>query len=1182
MAATLTAIFELIDKVSDKMDAIANSGSGVVDQWQRAESVADSTFDTATRGAQTTAQAARSLGDTLDDASQSFNDAADAADYWTDKIGNYDKSAMEAIYSTQELVEMGFKTEDALKAEAAAAKKAEDALDDLDEQTEETGDSQEEMGDKGADALAQISSTLASVGIVAGLKEIAGAAFEVADGFTEAEKIVTGMTGATGPELDSLMESAERVFSSSHAENLQAVATAMASVRRSTGLVGDELEQATSAGLALEETLGYDVAETSRTASSLMKNFGLTAEEAYNIITAGAQNGADKNGDLLDVLNEYSAQYAALGLSADQFLTSLVAGADAGVFSVDKVGDAVKEFNIRAKDGSDTSAQAFEAMGMNADEMTARFAAGGETASAAFFEVVNALNAMEDPVQKNAAAVGLFGTMYEDLEANVLPVLSSIEGGTIDVDNALATVTDQAGSLSDNWQEASNSVSTAFSTAVEPAVSGLSNGIASVVKNIGDFLQEHPAVTKAITAIGVGLAAVVVGITGVVFVTQVAIPAVTAFGVALNTALGPIGWVALAITGVVAAATAMVALFQDSKSEYETWTASTKKQYDTLQDLNAEYETACETYGETSEEALRLRYEIDDLSESFEANKQTVEEFTAEVDALIEKNSELISSYEESMETLDQNEIGTLSLVQKLEDLASQTNRTVAQEEQLKAVIAELNSELPDLALSYDDVTDSAQNWVDTIRMAAEAQAAQERQAEQQRAYVDLLKEQANLEEEIAKAEENLRLEQESFNNTDWFFLSDQWIYQKTGWDPWNVTSIDEYEAALADLQAAYAENQAAIAEIEGSWEAVTEETVTYEDAVSSAISSVQSEVTALAEAYDTAYESARTSIDGQIGLFDTMATETETSVSQMQSSLESQVEYLNTYSENLRKAAEYGLDEGLIASLSDGSAESAGYLNAIIENIEALGSSTSEAQQFVDEFNATFSNVEAAKDEFAGTVASMETDFDAKMTEIEGRLDTAIDNMNMDTDAAAAAKATMSAYTQAIRDNTRGAVSAAEAAAAAVAAALDTSYSGGSSGVTVPGHAAGTTDAEDVFVAGENGPELIVGSGGSTVFPADETRKIIAALDNMRSRETGVYLPAGDFGADLPAIRTDNSGGERKVYLEIAGKGSIQLAGGKVDEETLIAFLYEYLKPVLAEVLVQEIFEEGDQSYEY
>ena len=1180
MAATLTAIFELIDKVSDKMDAIANSGSGVVDQWQRVESVADSAFDTTTRGAQTTAQAARSLGDTLDDASQSFNDAADAADYWTDKIGNYDKSAMEAIYSTQELVEMGFKTEDALKAEAAAAKKAEDALDDLDEQTEETGDSQEEMGDKGADALAQISSTLASVGIVASLKEIAGAAYEVVDGFTEAEKIVTGMTGATGPELDSLMESAERVFSSSHAENLQAVATAMASVRRSTGLVGDELEQATSAGLALEETLGYDVAETSRTASSLMKNFGLTAEEAYNIITAGAQNGADKNGDLLDVLNEYSAQYAALGLSADQFLTSLVAGADAGVFSVDKVGDAVKEFNIRAKDGSDTSAQAFEAMGMNADEMTARFAAGGEVASTAFFEVVNALNAMEDPVQKNAAAVGLFGTMYEDLEANVLPVLSSIETGTINVDNALATVTDQAGSLSDNWQEASNSVSTAFSSAVEPAVSGLSNGVASVVKNIGDFLQEHPAVTKAITAIGVGLAAVVVGITGVVFVTQVAIPAVTAFGVALNTALGPIGWVALAVTGVVAAVGALVALFQDSETEYDTWTASTKAQYDALQDLNAEYETACDTYGETSEEALRLKYEMDDLNASFEANKMTVEEFVSQCEALVDSHDELAQSYADATAEIDSEEVGTLALIQKLNDLATSSDRTATAQMQMQSIVDSLNESFPDLALSIDDVTENTDAMIASLKKAAEEQANQERYQESYDTYVDLLKEQANLEEQIAEAEENIRLEQERMDNMsgwDHFWTAGEW------------DDLESYQAALEELQAAYADNMAMQEQCEATMQeyadasaAAAEETVGYDEAISTAISSVQEDIDALVEAYDTAYESARTSIDGQIGLFDTMATETETSIADMQTAFDSQIEYLNTYSENLRKAAEYGLNEGLIASLSDGSEESAGYLNAIIENIENLGSTTSEAQQFVDNFNSSFQQVETAKDEFAGTVASMETDFDAKMTEIEGRLDTAIDNMNMDTDAAAAAKATMSAYTQAIRDNTRGAVSAAEAAAAAVAAALDTSYSGGSSGVTVPGHAAGTTDAEDVFVAGENGPELIVGGGGSTVFPADETRKIIAALDNIRSRETGVYLPAGDFGADLPAIRTDNSGGERKVYLEIAGKGSIQLTGGKADEETLIAFLYEYLKPILAEVLTQEIFEEGDQSYEY
>lgn len=147
-----------------------------------------------------------------------------------------------------------------------------------------------------------------------------------------------------------------------------------------------------------------------------MKNFGVSAEEAYNIIAVGAQNGADQNGDLLDTLNEYSVQYAALGLSADQFVGGLISGAEAGVFSIDKVGDAVKEFNIRAKDGSKSTVGAFQTLGLNADEMMSKFAQGGDTAQEAFFEVIKALDKMEDPIEKNAAAVALFGTQYEDLE----------------------------------------------------------------------------------------------------------------------------------------------------------------------------------------------------------------------------------------------------------------------------------------------------------------------------------------------------------------------------------------------------------------------------------------------------------------------------------------------------------------------------------------------------------------------------------------------------------------------------------------------------------------------------------------------------------------------------------------------------------------------------------------------
>ena len=207
-------------------------------------------------------------------------------------------------------------------------------------------------------------------------------------------------------------------------------------------LTGEALERATAAGFNLRDVFDYDVSESARAASALMKNFGIDAEEAYGLIAAGAQNGADKNGDLLDTLNEYSPQFAALGLSADQFIGTLVEGADAGLFSIDKVGDAVKEFNIRAKDGSDTSREAFESLGLNADKMFAAFAAGGDTAEAAFFDTVEALNSMDDPLARNAAGVALFGTQFEDLEAGVLPVLASIETAAYDGAAALQQIND--------------------------------------------------------------------------------------------------------------------------------------------------------------------------------------------------------------------------------------------------------------------------------------------------------------------------------------------------------------------------------------------------------------------------------------------------------------------------------------------------------------------------------------------------------------------------------------------------------------------------------------------------------------------------------------------------------------------------------------------------------------------
>jgi hypothetical protein len=47
------------------------------------------------------------------------------------------------------------------------------------------------------------------------------------------------------------------------------------------------------------------------------------------------------------------------------------------------------------------------------------------------------------------------------------------------------------------------------------------------------------------------------------------------------------------------------------------------------------------------------------------------------------------------------------------------------------------------------------------------------------------------------------------------------------------------------------------------------------------------------------------------------------------------------------------------------------------------------------------------------------------------------------------------------------------------------------------PAHARGTSNAENAFIAGENGPELIVGAGGSKVFTTAETGRMLSGPPN-------------------------------------------------------------------------------------
>lgn len=96
-----------------------------------------------------------------------------------------------------------------------------------------------------------------------------------------------------------------------------------------------------------------------------------------------------------------------------------------------------------------------------------------------------------------------------------------------------------------------------------------------------------------------------------------------------------------------------------------------------------------------------------------------------------------------------------------------------------------------------------------------------------------------------------------------------------------------------------------------------------------------------------------------------------------------------------------------------------------------------------------------------------------------------------------------------------------------------------------IPGHANGSLYTEDAFIAGENGPELIVGAPGRRVFTADETSMLLgimpqalslAAYSRARSAPVNITVNSSFSGssADYSAYNDDLA---EKIYRIFAEK---------------------------------------------
>lgn len=1118
--ATLKVVFKAIDEISSKFNEMTQSGERALEAFENTGTAADGALSKVSRTAAQTAKSTDAAADSVDDLSSA--------------IGDYEKATGQAANSTGILSEKTTETEKNLDEAAEAARKASEEVEKFGDKSEETGKQSEESSKKGRDGIKELQGVLASAGIAATLNEIKNGFFDCSEAAAQFETSTAMVATIADTSQKSLSNISKEVRSYSNETGEAASDMAEATYQAISASV-NTADAAAFAGTATKLAVGGFTSATTAVdvLTTAINSYGLAASDAtqlsdylittQNLGKTSVDQLAQSVGKVIPLASAYNVQMDNLSSAYAVLTANGIATAESGTYlksMLSELGDTGSDVSeVLLNSTGKTFAQLME-QGYSLGDVMSMLGDAVDGDSTAF-------NALWSSTEAGIGALSLFNA-GADKYNSVLDSMRTSAGAT---EKAYSTMADTTDKSKQRMENAFNNLKISVGDVLNPALTQVYEGFTNVFAGMSDFVNEHPAVVAAISAIAVGvggftgaLAAYNLATTAAKFVTE-------AFTATL--AANPYVLAAAGIVAVTAAAVTLTGVLITQSDEYEGMTATCRDQYDELQRLNDQYNAACEQYGENSDAANSLRYQLDQLNDEFETNRQTVKEFVAECDGLVESHNKVMDAYNSSTSSIKDQELGTLALTQRLGELASQNTQTTASYTEMKAIIDQLNADVPGLGLTYDGVTESVDATVEAIKKAAKAQADSEYKAEQQQTYVDLLKEQSSLEQQIAEAEANLDAERQRRGmrqddvTGDWVSGSGFWT-EDSPWVAW-TSDIDEYKKSLEELQSAYDENQQTLSDIEGEWRGVAQavedsqnQTVSYEEAVSAAVSTTQTELDNLTAAYDKAYESARTSIEGQIGLFDTMKTSSELSISDMEKAMQSQTDYLNLYSENLKKAAEYGLDDGLIKSLSDGSEESAGYINAIIQNIEKLGGSTegmpAAASKFVTEFNSKFEETEKAKDTFADNVAKMKTDFDKTMSDIEQTMTGTVEKMEMADEAKEAAQATIKAYCDAIRSMTGEAGSAAEAVANAAASHLKTTPTTTPTATTVAGHANGTLSAqEDVYIAGEEGPELIIGARGSEVFPTQETERILAAVN---SAENATNAP-GDTAPEpeLPEI---------------------------------------------------------------
>lgn len=493
-------------------------------------------------------------------------------------------------------------TESARAAESLTQKQK--ALENSTNETEKTSKGfvsrLKEMGDEAGSTGGMFDGMVGKLGGLAGaLAGVAGVGMFAGMGKELAGEIdlINMQLGNTGSAAEGVSASIRETLKGGVAGSAEEAANAVGAIESqfdNLGIAGEQTSgQLSDNFLAFSKVFSVDVGEATQTAGQLIANgLATDVEDAADLMTTAMQRVPQAmQAELPELINEYGVNFANLGLSGEEAFGLLVTQAEKGKFALDKTGDSLKEFSIRGSDMSKTSVAAFESIGLNAEDMAAKIAAGGDEGRIALEQTAQGLLGMEDPAARANAAIALFGTPMEDMGVDQIPQflegLTNLEGGMGDVGGASQALADQmANSLDGRLNTLKGTVQSLAGDAFMWVWDTLQNKVIPAFVSFGDWVQRNEDWIKPLgVTVGIltaGYAALATQqsimaagsflgwISKLTAVTKIQTAAQTAFNIVLNA--NPL---MLMVTAIAAVTAGLVYFFTQTETGKVAWESFT-------------------------------------------------------------------------------------------------------------------------------------------------------------------------------------------------------------------------------------------------------------------------------------------------------------------------------------------------------------------------------------------------------------------------------------------------------------------------------------------------------------------------------------------------------------------------------------------------------------------------------